>query len=158
MTDRYDATSKGMRTLMFYGYNNMPFIIKGRSVNEPDAICHSPAILALKGTNDFMWVTGYKLRGAWSLGVAPDGDLPLPKWPMRIYGQGASTILEIDVPEDVTINRIPKQTTQLIRSSEPKDQQRLLQEALQQLKDTVPLLVDDDECGGVVLHADAGDV
>lgn len=60
------------------------------------------------------FVLGGKMRvraiydGCWSFAVGQvDEDIPLPEWPIRVsqHERGYSTLLEIDVPDDVGIFR-----------------------------------------------------
>ena len=47
------------------------------------------------------------LPGTWLVGIMQlDEDVPLPPWPMRWKGKGYTVRLEIDVPDEVEIERL----------------------------------------------------
>ncbi|WP_454917347.1 hypothetical protein [Xanthobacter sediminis] len=107
-----------MRTLKFYGSSDDLFEIDGTGRGEPDEIGCFQGIPAVKVANEhtgLIVVAVYAahdsmppgMPGCWTIGLCPiDEDIPLPHWDMRWSAKGYSTLLEVDVPDDVIVSMI----------------------------------------------------
>lgn len=98
-----------MKTLKFKGYGDDTFgeyNITGTDVDNC-ASC-KPIQCVITADGRAVVVTGQYDRfnnGCWDIGISLlYEDKPLPDWAMRIGFEGYSTVLEIDVPDDFTLD------------------------------------------------------
>lgn len=106
-----------MKTLKFSGASDDLFEIEGTGRGEPDEIgADQHDMAAVKVANDHgglivlaVYAPSVVGVGCWSIGISPiDEDVAIPAWPVRISaaGNGYSTMLELDVPDDVRVSLI----------------------------------------------------
>ena len=79
--------------------------------NEDFDTCGSgePVTYKVSSGNKAIYVTGQYSRfgnGCWSIDVASENEDNLPSWPMSIHFEGYTAVLEISVPDDITLERI----------------------------------------------------
>lgn len=100
-----------MKTLVFQGYSDDTFgelecfgITVDNYANQKPIQCH------VKSSEGELLVVGQyaksHLTGCWVIGISMiDENVPIPNWPIRFLPvkEGYSPILEIDVPDDVTL-------------------------------------------------------
>ena len=99
-----------MKTLKFYGYSDDTFGEYGVTDTDYDN-CSSGESVTFKVTahGKALFVTGQYSRnntGCWDVGVSIEDENNCPEWDMRIYFEDYSTVLEIDVPDDFTLECI----------------------------------------------------
>ena len=101
-----------MKTLKFYGYSDDTF---GEHcvTNETHDDCAEGTAMTFQVTADgkSAYVTGQYSRhgsGCWNVSVEPADEDNLPDWQMRIYFEGYTTVLEMDVPDDVLVQYIER--------------------------------------------------
>lgn len=99
------------RTLRFYGHSDDLMEINGTLIDEPSlvSVYETPGTVRVANDEAGLFVTAlYQPNLAcacWMIGIAPlDDNVPLPDWPMRWSAQRYTTVLEIDVPDDVRIS------------------------------------------------------
>jgi hypothetical protein len=105
------------RNLKFYGASDDLFEVEGTTGTEPNEIGCYGRIPAVKVCNDHGGMIVVAIYDAdslppdmpecWTIGICPlDEDVPLPGWPMKWSAQGYSTVLEMEVPDDVRVTEI----------------------------------------------------
>lgn len=101
-----------MKTLKFHGYSDDSFGEYGLTETDHDNCASGAAITFQVSAEDkSVYVTGQYSRcgsGCWSVSVEPADEDNLPDWPMRIYFEGYSTVIEIDVPDDTTVQYVER--------------------------------------------------
>lgn len=97
-----------MKKLIFKGYSDDTFGEYGVTNDDVDN-CGScnPIQCVIEAGNTALIVTGqYDCvgTGTWDIGVSlKDEELSFPDWDMRTSFEGYTTVLEIDVPDDVEL-------------------------------------------------------
>ena len=97
-----------MKTLRFMGHSDDTFGEYGTTMDDIDnAGSGDPIQCDVEADGTALIVTGQYDRngtGTWDIGISlQDEDLSYPDWDMRISFEGYTTILEIDVPDDVEL-------------------------------------------------------
>lgn len=104
-----------MQRLKFYGYSDDTFGEYGVSNIDYDNCANGkPITFEIKANNQSIYVTGqYNMfnNGCWSIGIAAADEDNLPDWTMRLSFEGYSTVLEVDVPDDFTIQYVERENT-----------------------------------------------
>jgi len=104
-----DNRGQAMQTAKFYGASDDLIEVEGiKGGNEFNVIADGPHMASFN--------LGGKMRvhaiydGCWSFAPAMvDESIPLPDWPIRVKQEGYTTVLEIDVPDDVKVFHERKQ-------------------------------------------------
>lgn len=97
-----------MKTLKFMGHSDDTFGEYGTTMDDIDN-CGScePIQCVIEAGNTALIVTGQYDRvgtGTWDIGISlKDEELSLPDWNIRVSFEGYTTVLEIDVPDDVEL-------------------------------------------------------
>jgi hypothetical protein len=97
-----------MKTLKFMGHSDDTFGEYGTTMDDIDN-CGSgePIQCVIEAGSTALVVTGQYDRngtGTWDIGISlQDEDLSYPDWDMRISFEEYTTVLEIDVPDDVEL-------------------------------------------------------
>lgn len=97
-----------MKTLKFMGHSDDTFGEYGTTMDDIDnAGSGEPIQCVIEADGTALIVTGQYDRigtGTWDIGISlQDEDLSYPDWDMRISFEGYTTVLEIDVPDDVEL-------------------------------------------------------
>ena len=97
-----------MKTLKFMGYSDDTFGEYGTTMDDIDnAGSGEPIQCVIEAGGTALVVTGQYNRigtGTWDIGISlQDEDLSYPDWDMRISFEDYTTVLEIDVPDDVEL-------------------------------------------------------
>ena len=97
-----------MKTLKFMGYSDDTFGEYGTTMDDIDnAGSGEPIQCVIEAGGTALVVTGQYDRngtGTWDIGISlQDEDLSYPDWDMRISFEDYTTVLEIDVPDDVEL-------------------------------------------------------
>lgn len=97
-----------MKTLRFEGHSDDTFGEYGVTHIDHDNCANgSPIVFEVSAEGKSILVTGKYDRwdiGTWDIGVSIVEEDNCPDWAMRIRFEGYTTVLEIDVPDDVTVN------------------------------------------------------
>lgn len=97
-----------MKKLKFMGHSDDTFGEYGVTNDDIDN-CGSgePIQCVVEAGNTALIVTGQYNRvgtGTWDIGISlKDEELSLPDWDIRVSFEGYTTVIEIDVPDDVEL-------------------------------------------------------
>ena len=101
-----------MKTLKFYGCSDDTFGEYNETNTDYDNCgSNKPITFEIKAEGKSVFVTGQYSRfgnGCWGIDVAAADEDNLPDWNMRIGFEDYSTVLEIEVPDDVQIEHIER--------------------------------------------------
>lgn len=101
-----------MKTLKFMGYSDDTFGEYGVTNEDHDDCGNGTSMtFEVKAEGKTMYVTGkYSPNGSgcWLVGAEPADEDNLPDWTMRMYFKGYTAVLEVDVPDDVTVQYVKK--------------------------------------------------
>ena len=97
-----------MKTLRFRGYGDDTFgEYNVTGIDVDNCASGKPIQCIVKAEGRAVIITGQYDRlnnGCWDIGVSLfDEEIMAPDWAMRILFEDYSTVLEIDVPDDVTL-------------------------------------------------------
>lgn len=99
-----------MKTLRFEGGSDDLFGEYNVTMEEEcNDGCRRPIVFEVKADGKSIYVIGrYSTcgQGTWGIEVAPADEDNLPDWTMRMSFKGYSSILEIDVPDDVSVEYV----------------------------------------------------
>lgn len=92
-----------MQTAKFYGASDDLVEVEGVKGGDEFNVYGDGPHMALFNLGGKMRVHAI-YDGCWSFAVGMvDKAIPLPEWPVRVTSEGYTTVVEIDVPDDVKV-------------------------------------------------------